>query len=92
MTPLMMGIVFAQIPKQAPFFVRPIVNMIAAGVMAQFIRPRLKQNYGYVEKWLTGKEYFVGSRLSGADSEPPSFPPFLLSFQRLDVSLFVSQS
>ncbi|GAA5869372.1 hypothetical protein JCM16303_000446 [Sporobolomyces ruberrimus] len=67
MTPLMMGIVFAQIPKQAPFFVRPIVNMIAAGVMAQFIRPRLKQNYGYVEKWLTGKEYFVGSRLSGAD-------------------------
>lgn len=69
MTPLMMGIVFAQIPKQAPFFVRPIINMIRDGVMAQFIRPRLKQNYGYVEKWLTGKEFFVGGKLSGADSE-----------------------
>ncbi|GAA5838980.1 hypothetical protein JCM3766R1_004547 [Sporobolomyces carnicolor] len=67
MTPLMMGIVFAQIPKQAPFFVRPIINMIRDGVMAQFIRPRLKQNYGYVEKWLTGKEFFVGGKLSGAD-------------------------
>ncbi|GAA5988424.1 hypothetical protein JCM5350_005307 [Sporobolomyces pararoseus] len=67
MTPLMMGIVFAQIPKQAPFIVRPIINMIRDGVMAQFIRPRLKQNYGYVEKWLTGKEFFVGGKLSGAD-------------------------
>jgi len=52
MTPLMIAIVFAQIPKQAPFLVRPVVAGIAAGVNAQFIRPRLKANYGFVEEWL----------------------------------------
>ncbi|GAA5936091.1 bifunctional glutathione transferase/peroxidase [Sporobolomyces koalae] len=67
MTPLMMAIVFAQIPKQAPFIVRPIISMIREGVMAQFIRPRLKGNYAYVEKWLTGREFFVGGKLTGAD-------------------------
>lgn len=72
MTPLMIAIVFAQIPKQAPFLVRPVVAGIAAGVNAQFIRPRLKANYGFVEEWLKGKEFFVGNHLSGADSTFPS--------------------
>ncbi|GAA6061055.1 hypothetical protein JCM10212_000098 [Sporobolomyces blumeae] len=67
MTPLMMGIVFAQIPKQAPFLVRPIISAVSAGVHAQFIRPRLKSNYAYVDEWLNGKEFFVGGRLTGAD-------------------------
>lgn len=78
MTPLMIAIVFAQIPKQAPFLVRPIVAGIAAGVNAQFIRPRLKANYGFVEEWLKGKEFFVGDHLSGADGTFPSSLPYFV--------------
>ncbi|GAA5949873.1 hypothetical protein JCM21900_004234 [Sporobolomyces salmonicolor] len=67
MTPLMFSIVFTKIPKQAPFFVRPVVNMIAAGVMSQYVRPRVKAHYAHMEKTLEGKEWFVGGRLTGAD-------------------------
>ncbi|KAK4691987.1 glutathione S-transferase, partial [Phenoliferia sp. Uapishka_3] len=52
---------------EAPFFVRPLVSGIASTVMSTFVRPRLKQNFGFVEKSLDGKQFFVGNELTGAD-------------------------
>ncbi|GAA5868502.1 hypothetical protein JCM1840_007021 [Sporobolomyces johnsonii] len=67
MTPLVLSMVFTQLPKHAPFFIRPIVSMIAAGVMSQFVRPSVVANYDHMEETLKGKEWFVGGRLTGAD-------------------------
>ncbi|GAA6038002.1 hypothetical protein JCM8097_009534 [Rhodosporidiobolus ruineniae] len=67
MLPLMFNIVFAQIPKQAPWLVRPIVSQISAGAMQQFILPRLKSHFGFLEQSLEGKDFLVGNKLTGAD-------------------------
>ncbi|KAK4698346.1 hypothetical protein P7C70_g7935, partial [Phenoliferia sp. Uapishka_3] len=53
--------------EEAPFFVRPLVSGIVSTVMGTFVRPRLKQNFGFVEKSLDGKQFFVGDELTGAD-------------------------
>ncbi|KAM0754498.1 glutathione S-transferase [Meredithblackwellia eburnea MCA 4105] len=67
MLPLMFSIVFAQQPKQAPWLARPIVSVIASQTMSIFVRPRLKENFGFLEKHLEGKEFFAGGTLTGAD-------------------------
>lgn len=69
MMPLMLSIVMAQMPKQAPFLVRPLVSIISSQTMSVFVRPRLVESFGFVEKQLAGKEFFVGGGLTGADSE-----------------------
>merc|ERR1711939_521714 len=67
MGPLMFALVFTAIPKQAPWIARPLVNAITGGAMSQFVIPRLKETFGFVEKSLEGKEFFVGDKLTGAD-------------------------
>lgn len=68
MLPLIFSIVFAQMPKQAPFIVRPIVSIVAASVMHMYVRPKLRENFAFIEAELEGRNYFVGDTLSGADS------------------------
>ena len=68
MLPLIFSIVFAQMPKQAPFFVRPVVAIVAASVMHMYVKPKLRENFAFIEAELEGKDYFVGNTLSGADS------------------------
>lgn len=72
MGPLMFALVFTAIPKQAPWIARPLVNAITGGAMSQFVIPRLKETFGFVEKSLEGKEFFVGDKLTGADSASSS--------------------
>lgn len=73
MYPLMLSIVFAKMPKQAPWLVRFFVSFIAAQTMTVYVRPKLKENFGFVESELARSDFFVGKQLSGADSEFDSF-------------------
>lgn len=56
-------------PKQSPWIVRPIVSVVASSVMYMYVKPKLRENFGFIEQALEGKEYFVGETLSGADGE-----------------------
>ncbi|BGP14526.1 hypothetical protein JCM10213_005185 [Rhodosporidiobolus nylandii] len=67
MTPLMLAMVFARMPKSAPWFLRPVVNTISGGAISGFVLPRLRSQYKYLDKHLEGKEYFAGGKLTGAD-------------------------
>ncbi|GAA5884445.1 hypothetical protein JCM6882_005255 [Rhodosporidiobolus microsporus] len=67
MLPLMLSIVFAKMPKSAPWFLRPVVQTIATGATTGFVMPRLKQHFAYIDQALQGKEYFVDGKLTGAD-------------------------
>ena len=67
MMPLIFSIVFAQMPKQSPFFVRPLVSAVSATVMHQYVKPKLRENFAFVEQELEGKDFFVGDSLTGAD-------------------------
>lgn len=68
MFPLLLSMIFAQMPKQAPWLARPLVSAVASGVMSQFVLPRLKSNFAFIEQSLEGKEFFAGGKLTGADS------------------------
>ncbi|GAA6037226.1 hypothetical protein JCM8097_008631 [Rhodosporidiobolus ruineniae] len=59
--------IFSAMPKQAPWFLRPLVSTISSGVLSQFVVPRLTEIFDFVEKSLEGKQYIVGDKLTGAD-------------------------
>ncbi|KDE07750.1 hypothetical protein MVLG_02022 [Microbotryum lychnidis-dioicae p1A1 Lamole] len=67
MLPLMLTIVCAQMPKQAPWIAKPIVSIVASQLMAIMVNPRLKENFGFVESHLGDKQFFVGDSLTGSD-------------------------
>lgn len=69
MLPLMLTIVFSRIPKQSPWFIKPIAQGISDTVMSSYIKPKLKANFAFVESELKDREFFVGDKLTGADGE-----------------------
>lgn len=74
MPPMLMRLIFDKV-KQAPvpFFVKPIVNTIAATVDAQFTNPQLARNFEYMESELKKTGWFAGPEFSAADIQM-SFP------------------
>ncbi len=68
MPPLLLSLIFSQIPKQPmPFFVRPIANQIAKAVKSSFIFPQIKLNLDFVENELSNRDWFAGDDITGAD-------------------------
>ena len=73
MPPLLLKLVFAQLPKRAPGLIRPIVNGIAAKAQASFIDPQLKAHADFWEAELTKSDWFAGDAFTAADVQM-SFP------------------
>lgn len=69
MLPSMLAMVFGRLPAQAPWFIRPILQGVSTGALDKMVIPRLKAQYGWIDKNLEGKEFFVGGKLTGADSQ-----------------------
>jgi glutathione S-transferase len=68
MPPLLLKLVFDRIEEQpVPFFVRPIVRMIASRAKSSFIEPQLKLHLDYMESELAKSGWFAGPGLSIAD-------------------------
>jgi len=67
MPPLLLKLVFAQLPKRAPALLRPLVNGIAAKAQARFIDPQLKAHADWQEKELAATGWFGGLHFSAAD-------------------------
>ncbi|CAF0780422.1 unnamed protein product [Didymodactylos carnosus] len=73
MSPLLLTLIFDNIKKNSPFFIRPIANGIALSVDNKFIQQELTKIFGYIESELTKREYFAGNEFSAADIQM-SFP------------------
>lgn len=67
MTPLLLKLIFSQIPKRSPLLVRPVANGIAGKVDANLIAPQLKAHTDYWEAELAKSEWFAGDAFSAAD-------------------------
>ena len=67
MTPLLLKLIFSQIPKRTPLLARPVAKGIARKVDANLIAPQLKAHTDYWEKELTRSEWFAGDAFSAAD-------------------------
>jgi glutathione S-transferase len=68
MPPLLLKLVFDRIETQpVPFFIKPVVRMIAGRVKAGFIGPQLQLHLDYLEGVLAGSPWFAGPDISIAD-------------------------
>jgi glutathione S-transferase len=57
---LVMTLVMTNVPKHVPFLIRPIASKITGGVRAGFLNPRIKENIGFLEDFLSKHQYFAG--------------------------------
>lgn len=67
MTPLLLKLIFSQIPKRAPLLARPVAKGIARKVDANLIAPQLKAHTDYWEAELAHSEWLAGDAFSAAD-------------------------
>ncbi|HYC96595.1 glutathione S-transferase [Brevundimonas sp.] len=67
MTPLLLKLIFSQIPKRVPLLARPVANGIARGMNARMIDPQLAAHTAYWEAELGRSEWFAGDVFSAAD-------------------------
>jgi len=87
MPPLLLKLVFAQLPKRAPALLRPLVNGIAAKAQARFIDPQLKAHADWQEKELAATGWFGGLHFSAADIMM-SFPLEAAASRAIDLSAY----
>ena len=67
MPPLFMKLVFARIPGQAPFVVRPVAKALMRGVDRHLLAPRLADLFDYWNAALADTGWFAGPELTLAD-------------------------
>ena len=67
MTPLLLKLIFSQIPKRVPLLVRPVANGIARGMNSRMIDPQLAAHTAYWEAELARSDWFAGEAFSAAD-------------------------
>lgn len=67
MPPLLLKLVFAQLPKRSPGLVRPLVKAIAAKAQSGFVDPQLKTHADFWEAELARSEWFAGDAFTAAD-------------------------
>lgn len=66
MPPLLLKLVFSQLPLRAPALVKPLVRSISDKANKSFIGPQLATHFGFIENSLIGG-WFVGNGFSAAD-------------------------
>ncbi|WP_372706715.1 glutathione S-transferase family protein [Brevundimonas sp.] len=67
MTPLLLKLIFAAIPKRVPFLARGVARGISKGVGANLIDPQIAAHTAWWEAELTKSEWFAGDDFSAAD-------------------------
>lgn len=70
---LLMKLVFGELPKRVPGFIRPVARMLMGGAQTGFIDPELKSHLDYLEGELGRTAWFAGPSFSAADIQM-SFP------------------
>jgi glutathione S-transferase len=74
MLPLVLMLIFRQMPKQPmPMLVRPVVRTLAGTVVDSFVQPQIDQHLAFVEGELAKTQWFAGDTFTAADIQM-SFP------------------
>ena len=87
MPPLLLKLVFTQLPRRAPGLVRPLVRSIAAKAQSGFIDPQIKTHADWWETELAATGWFAGPAFSAADVMM-SFPLEAAASRALDLSAY----
>jgi glutathione S-transferase len=64
---LVMKLIFARIPGQVPFFIRPVAKMISKGVASKLIDPQLADHLSLWIAEVSKDGWFAGAEFSAAD-------------------------
>lgn len=67
MTPLLLKLIFGQLPKRSPGLVKPIVNAISSKAQTGFIDPQIATHVAYWESELGKSAWFAGETFTAAD-------------------------
>lgn len=67
MTPLLLKLIFGQLPKRSPKLVRPIVNAISTKAQSGFIDPQIASHVAWWEAELGKAGWFAGREFTAAD-------------------------
>jgi glutathione S-transferase len=67
MPPLVMTLLFTEIPKRAPFFIRPIARAIGDTVKASYLGPTMQAQLSFMERELARGGWFAGADFGAAD-------------------------
>ena len=70
---LFMKLVFGQLPKRVPFYMRPVARAIAAGADKTLLGPQIANHFAFLEGELAHRDWFAGDTFSAADIQM-SFP------------------
>ncbi|HEX7389305.1 MAG TPA: glutathione S-transferase [Acidiphilium sp.] len=64
---LTMKLIFDEMPKHSPFFVRPVLRMIRRRIGDAYLDPNIGAHVRYWEDTLAASAWFAGGDLTGAD-------------------------
>ena len=67
MPPLLLKLVFSQLPRRAPALVRPVVNGVVKAAYRRFIDPQIDTHADYWNAELGATGWFAGAGFSAAD-------------------------
>lgn len=67
MPPLLLKLVFSQLPVRAPALLRPLVRAISAKADRGFIDPQIRTHFTFIENSLEQHGWFAGPTFSAAD-------------------------
>jgi len=67
MPPLVMTLIFGELPKAVPGLVRPIARMIAQGVRTRYLAPQIAAQLDLMETELGRGAWFAGPEFTAAD-------------------------
>lgn len=67
MPPLLLKLVFGQLPRRAPGLIRPVAKAVSTKAQNSFIDPQLKTHADWQEAELAATGWFAGPHFSAAD-------------------------
>ncbi len=67
MTPLILKLIFGEMPKRAPGLLKPVVKGVSARAQEGFIDPQIAAHTAWWEDALSGSAWFAGDAFTAAD-------------------------
>ncbi|MBX9574662.1 MAG: glutathione S-transferase [Caulobacteraceae bacterium] len=67
MTPLLLKLIFGELPRRSPGLVRPVVKGISSAVLGNFVDPQIKTHADFWEAELGRSAWFAGDQFTAAD-------------------------
>ncbi|GJL97368.1 MAG: glutathione S-transferase [Hyphobacterium sp.] len=67
MNPLLLKLVFTQLPNRAPFLMKPLVKGISGKALTGFVDPRVAEHVSYWDAELSKTGWFAGDKMTLAD-------------------------